>query len=95
MGRDGFDRAVIDVLHAELGGTVRRLIRRNDPWPSYEIHVASPTLADHDRIRRRMEFACRLIGAPMSWHILGARAAKTWSQPGRILFPALAIVRPA
>lgn len=95
MGRDGFDRTVLDALHEEIGATVVRLIRRDAPWPSYEIHVASPSLADHDRIRCRMEFACRVLGAPMTWHLLSRHAAKLWSQPGRLIYPGLAIVRPA
>lgn len=95
MGRDGYDRTVLDALHGELGGTVVRLVRRAEPWPSYEIHVATTNPGDHDRIRRRMEFACRVLGAPMTWHLLGRRTAKLWAQPGRIVYPALAIVRPA
>lgn len=97
LPRDGTDRAVIELLHAELGSTVVRLVRRRTAWPSYELHLADGT-PKHGAVERRvgaaMQHASMRLGAALSWHALTGRDRRRWAEPGQVLYPALAIVRP-
>lgn len=97
LPRDGTDRAVVEMLQAELGSTVVRLVRRRAAWPAYELHLADGT-AKHGAVERRvgavMQHAAMRLGVALSWHALTGRDRRQWAEPGRVLYPALAIVRP-
>ncbi len=91
MPRDGVDRAVIDALDDMLGESVARVVRRDGAWPRYEVHLRGPHAAlDARRVALRLERVGVVTRMVISWHVLaGPEARRRWSEPGRLLYPAL------
>jgi hypothetical protein len=97
MPRDGTDRAVLELLDADLGARVVRVVRRAAGLPSYELHLATGERrggAVWERAHAVMRLAALRLGVAMTWHVLAGTERRTLAEPGRLLYPGLAIVRP-
>jgi len=95
-GADQTDRVVLDALDGALGEIVARVVRRRAEIPSYELHLHAPASGHIAIVSRAMALAARQLGAPLSWHILATRrAVRLYAEPGALLYPGLAIVRPS
>lgn len=96
MGADRADRTVLAALGGVLGDVVARVVRRRAGIPSYELHLVSRAPGDVARVSWAMGLAAVRLGAALSWHTLATREdLRRYAEPGRLLYPGLAIVRPS